>query len=139
MNLSGILSLWNKSEEFKDILKIIKGDHLDKLWISGLEKSARSFFVSALIEEANNSCIIITDNQKNALQIYQDLTTFLGIFQRENVFLFPSFDVLPYEDITPDPQIIEQRINILMKLSLRNQNRIDNKIIQAGHIMPYFA
>ncbi|HDK26452.1 MAG TPA: transcription-repair coupling factor [Candidatus Atribacteria bacterium] len=134
MSLSGILPLWNKSEEFKNIVNTIKGGHLDKLWISGLEKSARSFFISALIEETNNSCIIITDNQENALQIYQDLTTFLGIFQRENIFLFPSFDVFPYEDITPDPQIIEQRINILRKLSLRNQNRIDNKIILIAEV-----
>ncbi|HBY56772.1 MAG TPA: transcription-repair coupling factor [Candidatus Atribacteria bacterium] len=128
MSLSGILSLWNKSEEFKDIVKTIKGNQLNKFWISALKNSARSFFISALIEETNNSYIIITDTQENALQIYQDLTTFLDKFQSENIFLFPSFDVLPYEDITPDPQIVEQRINILKKLSLRNQNRI-NKII----------
>ncbi len=131
MALSGILSLWNKSEEFEDIVKTIKGNLVDKFWFSGLKTSARSFFISALREETNNSYLIITDTQENALQIYQDLTTFLDWFpdKSKNIFLFPSFDILPYEDITPDPQIIEQRINILKQLSLKNENRVKNKII----------
>ncbi len=131
MTLPGILSLWNKSEEFEDIVKTIKGNLVDKFWFSGLKTSARSFFISALREETNNSYLIITDTQENALQIYQDLTTFLDLFpdKSKNIFLFPSFDILPYEDITPDPQIIEQRINILKQLSLKNENRVRNKII----------
>ncbi|MCK4308514.1 MAG: hypothetical protein KAW42_00850, partial [Candidatus Atribacteria bacterium] len=131
MALSGILSLWNKSEEFEDIVKTIKGNLVNKFWFSGLKTSARSFFISALREETNNSYLIITDTQENALQIYQDLTTFLDWFpdKSKNIFLFPSFDILPYEDITPDPQIIEQRINILKQLSLKNENRVKNKII----------
>ncbi len=136
MSLPSILSLWNKSEEFEDIVKTIKGNLVDKFWFSGLKTSARSFFISALREETNNSYLIITDTQENALQIYQDLTTFLDWFpdKSKNIFLFPSFDILPYEDITPDPQIIEQRINILKQLSLKNENRIKDKMILIADI-----
>jgi len=51
MSLAGILSLWNKSEEFEDMVKRIKGSLVNKFWLSGLKTSARSFFISALREE----------------------------------------------------------------------------------------
>ena len=134
MALSGILSLWNKSEEFKNIIETIKEEEVIQLQISGLKNSARSFLISALIEEINHSGIIITDNQENALQIFQDLTTFLDKFPGKNIFLFPSFDdILPYEDedLAPDPQILEQRMEVLKQLSskIKNQERAEDKII----------
>ncbi|OGD14151.1 transcription-repair coupling factor [Candidatus Atribacteria bacterium RBG_19FT_COMBO_35_14] len=127
MSLPGILSLWNQSKEFKEIIKKIKGKLINKILLSGLKDSARSFFIAALVtkEEIKKSYLIITDSQENALKIYQDLDTFLNKSQNkeENVFLFPSFDALPYEDISSDPQIIQQRINILKHLSINDQNK----------------
>ncbi len=127
MSLPGIFSLWNQSAEFKEIIKIIKGKLISKILLSGLKDSARSFFIAALAskEEIKNSYLIITDSQENALKIYQDLSNFLNKSQNkeENIFLFPSFDVLPYEDISSDPQIIQQRINILKHLSANDHNK----------------
>ncbi|HCL90798.1 MAG TPA: hypothetical protein DHW70_05725, partial [Candidatus Atribacteria bacterium] len=104
--------------------------------LSGLKDSARSFFISALAlrEELKKSYLIITDTQENALKIYQDLSTFLNKpkSEEENIFLFPSFDVLPYEDISSDPQIIQQRINILKRLSASGWNK--NRIILIADI-----
>ena len=127
MTLPGIFSLWNQSAEFKEIIKIIKGKLINKILLSGLKDSARSFFIAAVAskEEIKKSYLIITDSQENALKIYQDLRTFLNKPQNEeeNIFLFPSFDVLPYEDISSDPQIIQQRINILKHLSMSGHNK----------------
>ncbi len=127
MSLSGIFSLWNQSKEFKEIIKIIKGKLINKILLSDLKDSARSFFIAALAskEEIKKSFLIITDSQEDALKIYQDLDTFLNKPQNkeENIFLFPSFDVLPYEDISSDPQIIQQRINILKHLSMNDHNK----------------
>jgi len=137
MSLAGILSLWNKSEEFEDMVKRIKGSLVNKFWLSGLKTSARSFFISALREETHNSYLIINDTQENALQIYQDLTTLLNKSPKnknKDIFLFPSFDVLPYEDITTDPQIIEQRINILKQLSLNLKSENQNKVMLIADI-----
>jgi len=127
MSLPGIFSLWNKSAEFEEIIKIIKGKLINEILLSGLKDSARSFFIAALAskEEIKKSYFIITDSQENALKIYQDSSTFLNKSQNkeENIFLFPSFDVLPYEDISSDPQIIQQRINILKHLSMNDHNK----------------
>jgi len=127
MSLSKIFSLWNQSKEFREIIKIIKGKLINKILLSGLKDSARSFFIASLIskEEIKKSYLIITDSQENALKIYQDLSNFLNKPQseEENIFLFPSFDVLPYEDISSDPQIIQQRINILKHLSAKDHNK----------------
>ncbi|RXG65894.1 hypothetical protein ES695_05675, partial [Candidatus Atribacteria bacterium 1244-E10-H5-B2] len=104
MSLAGIFSQWNQSKEFEEIIKIIKGKLINKILLSGLKDSARSFFIAALVskEEIKKSYLIITDSQENALKIYQDLDTFLNKprNKEENIFLFPSFDVLPYEDIS---------------------------------------
>ena len=136
MNLLEIFSLWNQSAEFKEIGKIVKGKLINKILLSGLKDSARSFFISALAlrEELKKSYLIITDTQENALKIYQDLSTFLNKpkSEEENIFLFPSFDVLPYEDISSDPQIIQQRINILKRLSASGWNK--NRIILIADI-----
>jgi len=136
MNLLGIFSLWNQSAEFEEIIKIVKGKLINKVLLSGLKDSARSFFISslALREELKKSYLIITDTQENALKIYQDLSTFLNKpkSEEENIFLFPSFDVLPYEDISSDPQIIQQRINILKRLSASGWNK--NRIILIADI-----
>jgi transcription-repair coupling factor (superfamily II helicase) len=95
MNLPGIFSLWNQSKEFKETIKIIKGKLINKILLSGLKDSTRSFFIAALTskEEIKKSYLIITDSQENALKIYQDLNTFLNKPQNkeENIFLFPSF------------------------------------------------
>ncbi|MFH1939659.1 MAG: transcription-repair coupling factor [bacterium] len=127
MSLSGIFSLWNQSKEFEEIIKIIKGKLINKILLSGLKDSARSFFIAALVskEELKKPYLIITDSQENALKVYQDLSTILNKPQNkeENIFLFPSFDVLPYEDISSDPQIIQQRINILKHLSTNDQDK----------------
>jgi len=127
MTLPGIFSLWNQSKEFEEIIKIIKGKLISKILLSGLKDSARSFFIATLVskEEIKKSYLIITDSQENALKIYQDLGTFLNKPQseEENIFLFPSFDVLPYEEISSDPQIIQQRINILKHLSMNDQDK----------------
>ncbi len=127
MTLPGILSLWNQSKEFEEIIKIIKGKLINKILLSGLKNSARSFFIAALVskEELKKPYLIITDSQENALKVYQDLSTILNKPQNkeENIFLFPSFDVLPYEDINSDPQIIQQRINILKHLSTNDQDK----------------
>ncbi|MCJ7814085.1 MAG: hypothetical protein MUP34_01550, partial [Candidatus Atribacteria bacterium] len=133
MSLPGILSLWNQFKEFEEIIKMIKGKLVNKILLSGLKDSARSFFISALVskEEIKKSYLIITDSQENALKIYQDLDTFLNKSQNkeENIFLFPSFDVLPYEDISSDPQIIQQRINILKHLSMNGDGQDKKRII----------
>jgi transcription-repair coupling factor (superfamily II helicase) len=125
MTLPGILSLWNQSKEFEEIVKIIEEKSIHKLQLSGLKDSTRSFFMAALGSEIEKSYLIIVDSQENALKVYQDLDTFLYKSQNkeENLFLLPSFEVLPYEDINSDPQIIQQRINILKYLSTNDQNK----------------
>jgi len=115
MTLPGILSLWDQSDEFNEIMKIIQNNETYKLHIFGLNDSACSLFISAMQNEADKPFLIITDTQEHALQTYQDINTFLNDSHNNkiDIFLFPSLDVLPYEDISPDPQIIQRRINTI--------------------------
>ena len=119
MSLAGIFSLWNQSKEFEEIIKIIKGKLIDKILLSGLKDSARSFFIAALVskEEIKKSYLIITDSQENALKIYQDLDTFLDKPQNkeENIFLFFTIYYIRYT-------------------TYENPERINNEL--TGNILP---
>jgi len=134
MRLSGILSLWNQSEPFKEIIKIIKKDNQFDIDILGLNESATSMLISALNHKSEKMFLIVTDTQEHALRTYQDMHTFLGASSanRTDVLLFPSFDVLPYEDIAPDPQIVQKRINTLKELALYSKAKNNrNKVLIA--------
>ncbi len=129
MALVGLLSLWKRSYQYNNILSFLKEKRNNNLQIFGLKNSSRSFLLSALIEEVEDSCLIITDTSEDALMIYQDLSTLLIRFPRKNIFLFPSLDILPYEDISPDPQIREQRISILNQLSSKKEEWSKERVI----------
>ena len=125
MSLPGILSIWEQSEEFKNVIKIVQNKETYETYIFGLNDNVCPIFISAMQIETEKPLLVITDTQEHALRVYQDINTFLNKFSRNKaeVMLFPSFDVLPYENINPDPQVIQKRINVLKELTLDFQKR----------------
>ncbi|GAB4113416.1 MAG: transcription-repair coupling factor [Candidatus Caldatribacteriota bacterium] len=139
MALVGLLSQWKRCYQYNNILSFLKEKRNNNLQIFGLKNSSRSFLLSALIEEVENSCLIITDTSEDALMLYQDLSTLLIRFPQKNIFLFPSLDILPYEDISPDPQIMEQRISILNQLSSKKEEWSKERVIVISEVKAFLS
>ncbi len=121
--------LWNKNHVYQQFLYEFKEKKNKQLNLKGLQGSAISFFIASLAIEKklNSSLLLLTDNTESALHFFQDIGTFTGLEENKHIFFFPSFEVLPYEDVTKDTHIMEQRINVLSALAFLQKEKIDNK------------
>ena len=64
-----------------------------KLTVSGLRGSARSFLLSLISRHTNRTLIVITPTEKEAKDIHQDISFFMG--GEYNTFLYPPWDFFP--------------------------------------------
>lgn len=83
------------------------------LYLSGLWGSSRAYFLASLFKERNRSFLIVTPDLEEAQSLQSDLRFFLGDSQRERVYLFPSWEVLPYEPMSPTTEITARRMEVL--------------------------
>ena len=116
--------IWDNSAAFKQLLQHISNKEKSNLRIKGLQGSANSFLISSLINKSKaiTPLLILTENKESALHFFQDIIGFSNLKENKNIYIFPSFEVLPYEDIKPDKHIIEQRMKVLSMLALSQNN-----------------
>ncbi|MFH1761685.1 MAG: CarD family transcriptional regulator, partial [bacterium] len=80
---------------------------LGNSYISGLSDSSLAFFIAGLSIKNPNIYFIITDNQKNARELHNDLE---GILGEQSALFFPEMDLAPYEKRNMHPLVQEQRL-----------------------------
>jgi len=64
-----------------------------KLTVSGLRGSARSFLLSLISKQINRTLIVIAPTEKEARDIHQDISFFVG--DENKAFLYPAWDFFP--------------------------------------------
>jgi len=118
-------NIWGKTPVYNQFLRDFQDKKNKRINIRGLHGSAISFFVSSLLldRKTNSPLLFLADNKENALHFHQDILTFTGLKKDKDIFIYPPFEVLPYEDIAKDTHIIKQRINLLFKLALMDKDR----------------
>jgi len=116
--------IWSNSSVYRGLLQNFYKDNNKQFNIKGLQGSAKSFFISSLMckQKKNLPFFCIMQDRESALHFYQDLVSFTGLQENKNIFIFPSFEILPYEDIARDNRIIEQRMKVLSFLTLLKTN-----------------
>jgi transcription-repair coupling factor (superfamily II helicase) len=83
------------------------------LYLSGLWGSSRAYFLASLFKEQNCSFLIITPDLEEAQSLQCDLRFFLSDSKKDKVYLFPPWEVLPFEPMSPTPEITARRMEIL--------------------------
>lgn len=105
-------------------LKTIK-DETKHLSIGGLWGSSKAYLISLIKKEVPLPCLIITPSQKQAEEVYEDLTCFQRIgalpYDPENILLYSQWNIAPYEHASPHREIVSERLTVLDKL-LNNEN-----------------
>ena len=121
--------LWNNNRVYRELIRDFRQEKSKQLIVRGLQGSAKPFFISSLAgEEKNNSTFLyLAQDRESALHFYQDIVSFTGLQENKNIFIFPSFEVLPYEDISRDSKIIQQRMKVLSLLALLQDNSASEK------------
>ncbi len=80
----------------------------------GFAGSFSPFVASSLFKSTGRQLLYIAAKQSDLDRIESELEAFIG---RESIFVFPAYDILPYERRKPQGRIVEERIRTLRALS----------------------
>jgi len=106
---------------FSEALQSILGKREDAappVCVEGLTGSSRALFLANLCRAASSPILVLTAGQNAGESLLGDMRYFI----RHEKFkfsprFFPSWELLPYEDLSPLREISGERLNILNRLS----------------------
>ncbi|MDR3737547.1 MAG: transcription-repair coupling factor [Terracidiphilus sp.] len=88
--------------------------------VSGLTATARALYVPLMARAARQPVIVVVADNKAAEALEQILRAgceLTGAIDRAEVVRLPAHDVLPFENLSPHPDVQEQRASALFKLA----------------------
>ena len=91
-----------------------------RIRVSGLNPSAKSLLIAQLQKAAARPLIVIVRNNEAAdelLPVLQAFCELVGGSSAENIVSLPVRDVLPFQNLSPHPEIQEQRAIALWKIA----------------------
>ena len=91
-----------------------------RIRVSGLNFSAKSLLIAQLQKAAQRPLIVVVRTNEEAeefLPVIQAFCELTGGAAAENVVSFPTRDVLPFQNLSPHPEIQEQRAIALWKMA----------------------
>ncbi|MBN2395602.1 MAG: hypothetical protein JXC36_03945, partial [Candidatus Atribacteria bacterium] len=121
--------LWETYPDYQKLLNALVNENNRKIYLKGLQGSSISFLIASMVlRKETGSCLLFLsrDNQE-MIHFFQDVISFTGLQENKNIFIFPSFEVLPYEDIARDNHIVEQRLKVLSMLAANQDNDLQDK------------
>ena len=89
--------------------------------IQGIQGGARAYLLSLVAEKSHRPILVVAPTASEAENLYDDLAFFLGEERslppfRKRLHLFPSWEVLPFEKLSPHPDNVAARLEGLYKL-----------------------
>ncbi len=108
---------------FKNLQETLKNT-LNPLIIEGLQGSSKGYFLSQIWKKIKKPILVVTADQISAEVIFGDLKYYLKREKQKIIpQFFPTWEILPFEPLSPLLEISAERLSILHKL-LQNQNLI---------------
>ncbi len=100
-------------KEIEEIDKYITQSS-SKIYIEGLRYSSRAFFLARLAQSISRTVIVLTPNHKTAERLIGDLKYFSDFINFDKkICFFPSWELKPYENISPPLKIMGERLDVL--------------------------
>ena len=120
-----LLADLESSEAFSRVRRHLAGG-TGRSRVSGLTATARAlylpYFVRAAASTSSAPTLVLVSDNKAAELLHANVLAacdLTGILNRDEVLRLPAHDVLPFENVSPHPEIQEQRATALWKLSSR--------------------
>ena len=103
------------------LAQFLRGTWTGSKRIQGIQGGARAYLLALAAAEAQRPMLMIAPSANQAENLYDDLGFFLGEERslppfRKRLHLFPSWEVLPFENLSPHPDNIAGRFEGLYKL-----------------------
>jgi transcription-repair coupling factor (superfamily II helicase) len=83
--------------------------------VSGLQGGARAYFLSLVLNRREGPVLVLAPTPREAERLFLDLAFFLGEARdlpllEKRLHLFPSWEVLPFEPLSPHPDEVSARL-----------------------------
>ncbi|WP_158942420.1 transcription-repair coupling factor [Granulicella sp. S190] len=107
------------SEAFERVRRHLSGG-TGRRRVSGLTFTARALYLPFFVRAAQAPCVIVVADNKAAEALHAAVVSaceFTGALQSESVLRLPAHDVLPFENLSPHPEIQETRADTLWKIA----------------------
>jgi transcription-repair coupling factor (superfamily II helicase) len=107
------------SEAFERVRRHLSGG-TGRRRVSGLTFTARALYLPSFVRAAAAPCVIIVADNKAAEALHAAVLSaceLTGALPAESVLRLPAHDVLPFENLSPHPEIQETRAATLWKIS----------------------
>jgi transcription-repair coupling factor (superfamily II helicase) len=109
------MSLTDRLEQF------LSGTWTGSKRLQGLQGGARAYVLALVALRARRPILAITSSTREAEKLFDDLTFFFGEDRalaplRKRLHLFPAWEVLPFEKLSPHPDNIAGRLEGLYKV-----------------------
>jgi transcription-repair coupling factor (superfamily II helicase) len=91
-----------------------------RMGVSGLTPTAKSLYLALLHRAAARPLVVIVADNRAAEELLPVLEAFCeltGAASPESVVSLPAHDVLPFENLSPHPEIQEERATVLWKIA----------------------
>ncbi len=91
-----------------------------RIRVSGLIPTAKSLLTVLLRRAADRPLIVVVQNNRAAedlVPVLRSLAEVTGAAEPESVISFPARDVLPFQNLSPHPEIQEERATALWKMA----------------------
>ncbi|HUU26824.1 MAG TPA: transcription-repair coupling factor [archaeon] len=114
--LKSLLKTLDSSKVFRKALDYLAdraGEAKADLRFGNLYGSAKSFVAAGILSYCPKQVLLITRGSKQAEKIEADLVNFLP---ESSVWLYPQWELLPYEEAQADPTNMGPRIEVLSQL-----------------------
>ncbi|MGP8260307.1 MAG: DEAD/DEAH box helicase, partial [Acidobacteriaceae bacterium] len=88
--------------------------------VSGLTFTARALYIPYFVRAANAPCLILVADNKAAEELHAAVLAtceLTGALAADSVLRLPAYDVLPFENLSPHPEILETRAATLWKIA----------------------
>lgn len=112
MSLSSLLDISSASPVVQRVLSSLH-DHTEPICVAGLAGSMRSLMIAHAHRSRKGATLVVVEDIETADFLVDDLTSILG---QENVLLYPSWEVRPYDHMSPDSDVTGLRISAMNAL-----------------------
>ena len=109
MLLKCVADEFRKTGEFSEFLQ--RKD--SKVSIEGIAPSSFALIIASIFNQEPRQTLVITKNYQKMQELYLDLTCFTD---PQSVCLFPSWETMPYEYVSPSEKIEKERITSLYRI-----------------------
>lgn len=92
----------------------------NSLVINGLDNSSLIYYLANLFGELDQPFLLIAHDNYHLMNYYEDL---IRLVDKEDILLYPEIEILPHEQIAPDPTELSERLAVLEELLFKPEEK----------------